>query len=90
MVVKEFNYVSNNGNSKPRKVFVIKENNHYLEGLDLNLLPQADVDQITSKYKDFSPITDTTDTKVNLEDFNPAWNKAYRQFSKYKINSWFA
>lgn len=82
-MIKEFSYTSNKG-TRDRKVFVIKENDHYLEGIDLTLLTQEDADFITSKYKDFKPLT-SRDEKITLEGFNPIWNKAYRQFSKSKI-----
>jgi hypothetical protein len=82
-MVKEFSYTSNKG-TRDRKIFVIKETDHYLEGIDLTLLTQEDADFITSKYKDFKPLT-SRDEKITLEEFNPIWNKAYRQFSKSKI-----
>lgn len=82
-MVKEFSYTSNKG-TRDRKVFVIKETDHYLEGIDLTLLTQEDADFITSKYKDFKPLANR-DEKITLEGFNPIWNKAYRQFSKSKI-----
>lgn len=84
-MVKEFTYTSNNG-TKDRKVFVMKENAHYIEGIDLNLLSTDDADFIVNTYKDFTPLVDSTD-KVSLEGFNPAWVKAYRQFSKAKIST---
>jgi len=84
-MVKEFTYTSSKG-TKDRKVFVMKENDHYLEGLDLNLLSPDDADFIVNTYKDFKPATGY-DEKVLLENYNPAWNKAYRQFAKCKIHS---
>lgn len=82
-MIKEFTYTSNSG-TRNRKIFVIKENDSYIEGLDLSMLPLEDVDYITDTYKDFKPLANRSD-KVVLDGFNPAWNKAYRQFSKNKI-----
>lgn len=84
-MIKEFSYTSSKG-TRDRKIFVIKENDNYLEGIDLSLLTTEDADFITSTYKDFKPLTSRED-KVELEGFNPAWNQAYRQFSKSKINA---
>lgn len=82
-MVKEFMYTSHNG-TKLRKVFVIRENAHYIEGIDLSLVSENDAKTITTKYKDVHPVS-SRDEKVMLDDFNPAWNKAYRQFAKHKI-----
>lgn len=82
-MIKEFSYTSNKG-THHRRVFVIKETDHYLEGIDLTLLAQEDADFITSKYKDFKPLTNYDD-KVTLEGFSPVWNKAYRRFLKSKV-----
>lgn len=84
-MIKEFSYTSNKG-TKDRKVFVIRENDHYIEGLDLTLLTDDDVKTITDSYKDFVPVNDASGTKVVLDGFNPAWNKAYRSFAKCRIN----
>ena len=82
-MVREFVYTSSNG-TKPRKVFVIKENDAYIGGIDLNLLSPDDADTITKLYKDVVPTSDFK-TKITLDGFNPDWVKAYRQYSKSKI-----
>ena len=83
-MIREFSYTSSSG-TKNRKVFVIRETEKYIEGLDLTLLDEDSVKTITNKYKDIVP-SNNKETKVVLEDFNPDWNKAYRQFSKSKID----
>ena len=82
-MIREFVYTSSNG-TKPRKVFVIKENDTYIGGIDLNLLSSDDADTIMKLYKDVVPTSDFK-TKISLEGFNPIWAKAYRQYSKNKI-----
>lgn len=84
-MIKEFSYTSSKGTLN-RRVFVIKENDKYIEGIDLNLLSPEEADIISKQYKDVVP-TSNFKAKVALDGFNPAWNKAYRQFSKSKINS---
>ena len=84
-MIKEFNYVSHN-ETKQRKVFVIKENANYIGGLDLNLLSKDDAEFISDKYKDIVPTSDFS-SKIVLDDYNPIWNKAYRQFKKSNIVS---
>lgn len=83
-MIKEFTYKSSSG-VKSRKVFVIKENDTYIGGIDLNLLSAEDALTIQNIYKDVIPTNDFT-SKVHLEDFNPSWLKAYRQFTKSKIS----
>lgn len=82
-MIKEFMYTSSNG-TKPRKVFVIKENDAYIGGIDLNLLSEEDASTISNIYKDVAPISDFK-SKVILDGFDQAWLKAYRQFTKSKI-----
>lgn len=84
-MIKEFDYTSPKG-IRHRKVFVIKENENYIAGLDLTLLSQEDCDTIMSMYKDVKPISDFK-SKITLENFNPDWNRAYRQFTKSHICS---
>lgn len=85
-MVKEFSYTSNSG-TKNRRVFVTRENSHYVEGIDLSLLDVDSANTIINMYKDFVPVNDCSDAKVQLDNFNPSWNKAYRKFAKCKINS---
>ena len=82
-MIREFIYTTSNG-TKPRKVFVIKENDAYIGGIDLNLLPADEAEVITKLYKDVVPTSDFK-TKITLEGFNPDWVRAYRQYSKSKI-----
>lgn len=84
-MIKEFIYTSSNG-IKERKVLVIKENDQYIGGLDLNLLSKDEVDTILNLYKDLKPTNDFK-SKIQLDGFNQSWNRAYRQFLKYKINN---
>ena len=84
-MIKEFNYVSHN-ETKQRRVFVIKENANYIGGLDLNLLSKEDAEFISDKYKDVVPTNDFSN-KIVLDDYNPIWNKAYKQFKKSNIVS---
>lgn len=82
-MIKEFTYTSSSG-TKARKVLVLKENANYIGGIDLSLLSAEDADTVSKQYKDVVPVSDFK-AKITLEDFNPVWNKAYRQFSKAKI-----
>lgn len=82
-MIKEFNYVSHN-ETKQRRVFVIKENTSYIGGLDLNLLSKEDAEIIEDRYKGVIPTNDFS-SKIVLDDYNPIWNKAYRQFKKSNI-----
>lgn len=82
-MIKRFLYTSASG-IKERDVFVIKENDKYICGLDLKLLPEEDADTIKKIYKNVKPVTNFSE-KVSLDNYNPSWNRAYRQFSKSRI-----
>ena len=83
-MIKEFTYTSSNG-TRLRRVFVIKENDQYIGGVDLNLLSPEDAKWIETTYKDFVPTNDFN-TKIILDGFKQAWIKAYRKFSKNKMS----
>ena len=79
-MIKEFTYTSSNG-MKQRKVLVVKETDYFIEGLDLSVLNQDVVDHITKTYKDYVPTAES----VKIEGWDPAWNRAWRKFSKLKM-----
>lgn len=81
-MIKEFTYESSRGLAR-RKLLVIKQDDKYIEGLDLTLLSPEDAKIVEEMYKDFVPVD--RGTKINLENYNPAWNKAYRNFVKSRI-----
>lgn len=82
-MIRKFVYASSSG-TRERCVFVIKENDKYIGGLDLSVLSEEDCKRIDELYKDLVPMTDFN-KKFMLEGFNPDWIKAYRQYSKSKI-----
>ena len=65
---------------KDRSVFVIRENDNYLEGLDLSYLSE---DEIKDVKELLSKIEETEDGKI--KNYKPEWNKAWRRFSKKSI-----
>lgn len=85
MIVKEFMYGNKNSYPSIRKVFVIKEDNEYIEGIDLNLLNDDEVKEIENFYKNFIPVK--CNEKVFMMNYNSNWNRAYRAFSKNLIKN---
>ena len=81
-MILEFLYTSRSG-TLPRKVFVLKETDLYIEGLDLSLLSESDINYITSTYKEVTPTSSSE--KLILEGFKPEWDKAYRRYNRAKI-----
>lgn len=80
-MIKEFVYTSNKG-TKLRKVFVVKENDSFIEGLDLSVLNSDVVEYVTKTFKDYKP----TSESVKIEGWDPVWNVAWRKFSKSKMS----
>ncbi len=79
-MIKEFTYTSSNG-TKQRKVLVVKETDCFIEGLDLSVLNSDVVEYITKTFKDYKPTAES----VKIEGWDPAWNRAWRKFSKSKM-----
>lgn len=84
-MIKEFIYTSSKGTNQ-RRVLVVKENDHYIGGFDLNLLSKDDGDTMVKLYKDVVPVSDFK-SKLSLENFNQEWAKSYRLFVKNKIKT---
>ena len=81
-MIIEFLYTSKAG-TLPRRVFVLKDTESYIEGLDMSLLSEGDISYISNTYKYVIPTSSTE--KITLEGFKPEWNKAYRRYNKSKI-----
>jgi hypothetical protein len=82
-MVKDFNYTSANG-THDRHVFVVNETATHISGYDLNLLNARSANSIVKNNASFVP-TDSTSIS-DLPKHTASWDKAYRCFSKTKIN----
>lgn len=80
-MITDFTYNSSKGSSL-RKVLVIKDTDKFIEGLDLSILSKETVNHIVELYKDYKP----TSESVMIDGWDPAWNIAWRKFSKSKIS----
>ena len=82
-MVKEFNYNSK-GEIRKRKVFVLHENEQYLEGLDLAYLTEDEGKDVLEALKnhEISDIPPKGTKAPPVEGYNPEWNKAWRRFKK--------
>lgn len=82
-MVKEFNYNSK-GEVRRRKVFVLHENEQYLEGLDLAYLTTDEGKKVQETLKDHvvGDIPPKGTKSPPVEGYDPEWNKAWRRFKK--------
>lgn len=81
-MVKEFKYPSH-GDVSNRKIFVIYETSKSLEGLDLAILGADEEKKVLEKLKEYK-VTDGS-KRDKIEGYDPAWSKAWRNFTKEKI-----
>ena len=83
-MVKEFNYTTANG-THTRKVFVVNDSANHIGGYDLNLLSSRQASMLVNKNSGFTA-TDSTSVH-DLAKRVGTWDKAYRNFTKSKIES---
>lgn len=86
--VKEFKYIGKDGEIKNRKLFVMRETDVAVGGIELTYLPEDEQKLVLENLKehevkeDFHPIEKGTEEKSN---YNPTWNKAWRRYNKNKF-----
>lgn len=81
-MIKEFIYKSKNKVSS-RRVLVLKEDDNYLEGLDLNLLKPEESKLIEEMYSSVIPVG--RKDSIILPNYDLNWNRFYRLFKKSAI-----
>ena len=82
-MIKDFKYNSK-GEIKERHVFVLHENNQYLEGLDLSYLTEDEKKKVQEVLKDHvvGDIPPRGTKASPIKGYEPEWNKAWRRFKK--------
>lgn len=82
MIIK-FKYNSR-GELKDRQVFVLQENDKYLNGLDFAYLTEEEQKDVTESLKEHvvSDIPPKGTKSPPLKGYKPEWNKAWRRFKK--------
>lgn len=81
-MIKEFIYKSKDKVSS-RRVLVLKEDDNYLEGLDLNLLKPEESKLIEEMYSSVIPVG--RKDSIVLPNYDLNWNRFYRLFKKSAI-----
>lgn len=88
-MIKEFSYPHRNGiDDCDRKIFVTREDENYIEGIDLDIVGKDAANIICRRYKKFVPTTESAKELINK--FDKEWMRGYRKFSKARVNCWFA
>lgn len=82
MELRNFKYKSH-GEVKNREIIIIKENDMCFEGLDKSLLSVEDYKAVSDLLKEFK--TRDIGDKAPIDNWNSAWNKAWRRFNKINI-----
>lgn len=84
MIVK-FNYTNKKGEMKSRRVFVVKDTNSFIEGLDLTLLTRSECYQIRKKFGKLNPSHSEEKSNSKIDGWDSTWNRAWRKFNKINI-----
>lgn len=87
-MVKEFNYTSHNID-RDRKIFVTREDDNYISGIDLEAVGTVAANAICKRYNKFVPTSDPANELAFIKKLNKEWMRGYRKFSKDKINGCF-
>lgn len=84
--LRKFEYNSR-GQVSLREVYVLNVNESYVHGLDFALLSEEERNDILEKLKDHSigRIKEKKENVEKIENYDPAWNKAFRCFKRTSI-----
>lgn len=86
--VKEFKYVGKDGEIKNRKLFVMRETDTAVGGIELTYLTEEEQKAVLNNLKNNEVISDfVTKVEFNPENniYNPAWSRAWRRYNKDKF-----
>ena len=64
MNIKEFSYITKEGDNTPRKVLVLEEDNNYIKGIDLLKLKETTKNEIISTFEHLDSLI-----KENIDSF---------------------
>lgn len=83
--VKEFNYPTKEGTVSTRKLFVMRENDLAIDGLELTYLDEATQKEVLEALKDHDVKSSFTKADALIDNYKPEWGKAWRRYNKDKI-----
>lgn len=81
----EFNYLNKKGETKSRKLFVVRDCNTCFEGLDFNLLEDHEKHEILNKFGTMKPSHSDNRSGNKIDGWDDKWNRAWRRFNKSNI-----
>lgn len=79
--VKEFKYTGKDGEVKDRRLFVMRETDSAVDGIELTYLSEDEQKEVVEHLKDHD-VKDSFLKGDKIEGYDPAWGRAWRRYNK--------
>lgn len=83
--VKEFDYPTKEGGVSSRRLYVMRENDSAVDGLELTYLDEATQKEVLEALKDHEVKNGFTKADSLIDGYKSEWGKAWRRYNKDKI-----
>lgn len=83
--VKEFNYPTREGEVSKRRLFVMRENDTAVDGLELTYLSEDTQKEIVEALKDHEVKDSFVKAESAIENYKSEWGSAWRRYNKSRI-----
>lgn len=89
VTIKVFGYVDAKGKASVKRAVVIAEDDNYIRGIDLARIPTEQHDRLfecLARHKIAKKVEFDNTSGYRLENFDPAWSKAFRTYKKENMD----
>lgn len=80
--VKEFKYTGKDGEVKGRRLFVMRETDSAVDGIELTYLSENEQKTVIERLKDHDVKDSFVKGEKTIEGYDPAWGRAWRRYNK--------
>lgn len=83
--VKEFNYPTKAGEVSKRRLFVMRENDTAVDGLELTYLNEDTQKEVVEALKDHEVKSSFMKAETGIDGYKPEWGVAWRRYNKNRM-----
>ena len=83
--VKEFNYLTKTGEVSKRRLFVMRENDTVVDGLELTYLNEDVQKEVVEALKDHEVKNSFVKAETGIDGYKPEWGTAWRRYNKDRM-----
>lgn len=83
--VKEFDYLNKKEEVTHRRLFVMRENDTAIDGIELTYLDEATQKKVLESLKDHEVRSDFLKSEAKIDGYDSEWGVAWRRYNKSNI-----